>query len=247
MLQFKDYCIFRTIIDEDKKADYEYYKKMGWEGNPDEIWLYDTGPTKKATTTWSVLMAVRDILSKDVTVEEWDPITEPTDEEVEPGVVYVMKNLIRGKRTAFFPRMVGGKAGGIIYINNYESRNSDEIAMAVHEAYHARLWIKAKGQGVFHGNEKVVNDLAEAWLKKNLNGFNLQVAMDKLGLSRKGYGINKAQYVTPTHNEKDLPKNAAYMQSFEFMMKQGNAQSKKHQRISQGLPLSPTKRLKLNH
>ena len=225
MLTFREYC---KLIDEGRKEDDEYYRSLGWEGDPDDREFYADTKGKKSTTKWTVLAAVQNILGKDV-VEEWNEVSPPEPEEMIPGKIYVMSSITTGLRPSFFPtRSETGVPGGILYAaKKIESRNSEDITPAVHEAYHAQLYLKSKGQGQFHGNEKVVNDLAEKWLKKNLGGFNVQVAMDKLGVSRIGYGINRAPYVPDVRKPAEMPKAARFAatQDIETVVKKKNSKS----------------------
>lgn len=194
MLKFREYC---RIIDEGREEDDAYYRSQGWDGTPeDREWYAET--RRKSTSEWTLVAAVKDILGDSVAVE-WNNMRPPTGKQLKPGKIYIVPNIRSGGRSAFIPnsppKAKKGKPapepvapGGIIFVPKVIlGRNSDDLAITVHEAYHAKLYMKAGGIGQFHGNEKVVNDLAEKWLKAHLKGFNVQVAMDMIGVSRKGY------------------------------------------------------------
>lgn len=60
--------------------------------------------------------------------------------------------------------------------------------MAAHEACHAYVHDKTKGAGRVHANEKIINNLAEKWLRKHLTGTALHVAIETITGSRISYG-----------------------------------------------------------
>jgi hypothetical protein len=247
MIKFKEFCSIIEQLEEDRQSDDEYFKSQGWDGDPTTRFIYvDSYKKKKATTQWTTLAAIEDVLGKDMVIK-WDNMRPPKLKQLQPNKVYVMLYHIVGS-ISFIPQLdylkKTGQLCGIISVRSLVSRNADDVSMAVHEAYHAKLWFKVKGQGNFYGNEKVVNDLAEKWLKKNIRGFNVQVGMDKIGTSRAGYGVNKAPYVTPWHGTKGMSKADIHGLSYEDELMDKLA--KKQARINQGLPLSPTNRFNAN-
>jgi hypothetical protein len=60
--------------------------------------------------------------------------------------------------------------------------------VAVHEACHAYVHDKVKGAGQAYSNEKIINNLAEKWLRKHLSGPALHVALEAIIGSRISYG-----------------------------------------------------------
>jgi hypothetical protein len=78
--------------------------------------------------------------------------------------------------------------GGSINIPNLESRAAKDVAVAAHEACHAYVHDRTKGQGRVHANEKIINNLAEKWLRKHLSGPALHVAIEAITGSRINYG-----------------------------------------------------------
>jgi hypothetical protein len=77
-----------------------------------------------------------------------------------------------------------------IEIRDYDSRDAADLACAVHEAYHAYIHYKTGRKGRLAFNEKMVNILATKWLKKNLKGMELRVALDWIMHSKINYGHN---------------------------------------------------------
>jgi hypothetical protein len=83
-------------------------------------------------------------------------------------------------------------AGAVIYIDDIFSSQARNIAIAVHEAYHA--WMFLKSGGTVFQNEKMVNRMAIRWLRKHLSGMNLQIATEEILHSNLSYnhkGIDK--------------------------------------------------------
>lgn len=76
---------------------------------------------------------------------------------------------------------------GTITLYDYKSRDAKDIAVAAHEAYHALMWKKGKS---YFNNEKLTNNLATKWLKKNLKGPELHVALEMILQSNISYGTN---------------------------------------------------------
>jgi hypothetical protein len=76
---------------------------------------------------------------------------------------------------------------GAITLYDYNSRDAKDIAVAAHEAYHALMYKKGKS---YFDNEKLTNNLATKWLKKNLSGVQLHVALEFILKSNISYGTN---------------------------------------------------------
>lgn len=85
-----------------------------------------------------------------------------------------------GLKAASFP--------GVIEVPSLESRDAADVAQAAHEAYHAWMTVKSKGQ--IYKNEKFTNQLASKWLKKNLDGMQLHIALETILHSKIDYGHN---------------------------------------------------------
>jgi len=79
---------------------------------------------------------------------------------------------------------------GTITVPDINSRDAAHIASAVHEAYHAWIFSRSKA-GNLYANEKMVNQLAEKWLKKHLSGIQLHAALEVITHSRISYGHNE--------------------------------------------------------
>jgi len=78
----------------------------------------------------------------------------------------------------------GRVSPGKISLPSITSDNAAYLAAAVHEAYHAYIFFKTRGQGNLKSNEKIVNVLAEKWLRKHLKGFTLHSALNIINTSR---------------------------------------------------------------
>lgn len=105
MLKFREYCSIVDQLDEDRKADDAYYKSQGWDGDPQtRDFFVDTYKNKAATTEWTVMKAVEDILGSDVAVK-WANVRPPKGKQFKPGKIYIMPSLIVGNRQSFFPEM----------------------------------------------------------------------------------------------------------------------------------------------
>ena len=76
---------------------------------------------------------------------------------------------------------------GSINLPNLDSTAARDVATAAHEAYHAYVHSKSQG-GVAYSNEKIINNLAEKWLRKHLSGPALHAALEQIVGSRISYG-----------------------------------------------------------
>jgi hypothetical protein len=76
---------------------------------------------------------------------------------------------------------------GSINLPNLDSTAARDVATAAHEAYHAYVHSKSQG-GVAYANEKIINNLAEKWLRKHLSGPALHAALEQIVGSRISYG-----------------------------------------------------------
>ncbi|WP_152570928.1 hypothetical protein [Massilia sp. LC238] len=77
---------------------------------------------------------------------------------------------------------------GKLFLPALDSRDAAHIATAAHEACHARMFMNAKGN--IWRNEKITNQLAANWLRKNLSGMRLHVALETITQSNISYGIH---------------------------------------------------------
>lgn len=148
-------------------------KRNGWDGNPDTRWAYDPpGEETSVSTNWTGLQVVEDILGKDLVTDD--------EHSVQPGMYYVYQS----RRSSFY--VVDGI--GVVSLADPYSRQAVHVAVAAHEAYHAYIASKSKGQ--LYANEKTVNAMATKWLKKNLTGVALHVALERILHSKIYYGHN---------------------------------------------------------
>lgn len=133
-------------------------------------------PKQPTPTPWSCLAVIQNILGA-------DNVTDDEDELV-PGMYYAYDS-----DTPLF-RATGDThdQAGSIQVPNLSSHSARDVGIAAHEAYHA--WAHSKSRGNVYTNEKIINNLAEKWLRKHLVGLDLQVALEAIINSRVSYGKN---------------------------------------------------------
>ena len=126
-----------------------------------------------APTLWTAYDVVRDILGRDKVTDD--------DEDLQPGMYYIYQS--------DQPPMFRDTDDGVGSINlpNLDSTAARDVAQAAHEAYHAYVHNKSKG-GAVYSNEKIINNLAEKWLRKHLSGPALHVGLEQIIGSRISYG-----------------------------------------------------------
>jgi hypothetical protein len=129
-----------------------------------------------APTLWTAYDAIRDVLGA-------NRVTDNED-DIEPGMYYVYQS----NQPPMFTDTEDSGTGGSINIPNLDSKAARDVAIAVHEAYHAYVHDRTKGAGVVYTNEKIINNLAERWLRKHLSGSALHVALEAITKSRVSYG-----------------------------------------------------------
>jgi len=128
-----------------------------------------------APTLWTAYDVIQNILGRDRVTDD--------DDELGPGMYYVYQSS--------GPPMFRDTGDGVGSINlpNLDSKAAKDVAQAAHEAYHAYVHSKSQG-GVVHANEKIINNLAEKWLRKHLSGPALHVGLEQIVGSRISYGPN---------------------------------------------------------
>ena len=143
----------------------------------------------RAPTQWSAINVIRNILG-------------PNFVSVDPHNVAAGQYLVKQGAEPTFTPPVAGKVEpwmaelgltaqnfpGTIEIPNANSMDAADVAQAAHEAYHA--WMTVKSKGTIWRNEKFTNQLATKWLKKNLSGVELHVALETILKSKIEYGHN---------------------------------------------------------
>jgi hypothetical protein len=165
-------------------SDAELRQRWGDFEPEDKPMLPQTQLTREpAPTLWTCYAAIQNILGRDNVTAD--------DDELEPGMYYVYES----NEPAMFRNTGDYGEGGSINVPNLESRAAGDVAIAVHEAYHA--YVHSKSQGRAHSNEKIINNLAEKWLRKNLSGSALHVALEKIIGSRVSYGPNHIPNSSP--------------------------------------------------
>jgi hypothetical protein len=128
-----------------------------------------------APTLWTAYDVVKNILGSNRVTDDEDELT--------PNMYYVYQS----NDEPMFRDTDNGV--GSINLPNLSSTAAKDIAVAAHEAFHAYVHSKSQG-GVIHANEKIVNNLAEKWLRKHLSGTALHSALEKIIGSRITYGPN---------------------------------------------------------
>ena len=165
------------ILSEAEASDAELRQRYG-EFDPEDKPML---PTTKvggapAPTLWTAYDAIVSILgSRRVTDDE---------DAIEPGMYYVYQS----SEPPMFKDTEDSGPGGSINLPNLQSKAARDVAMAVHEACHAYVHDKTKGAGRVYANEKIINNLAEKWLRKHLTGSALHVAIETITGSRISYG-----------------------------------------------------------
>jgi hypothetical protein len=129
-----------------------------------------------APTLWTAYETIQSILGKNRVTDD--------EEEIEPGMYYVYQS----SASPMFTDTEDSGPGGSINIPNLESKAAKDVAIAAHEACHAYVHDRTKGSGRVHANEKIINNLAEKWLRKHLSGTALHVAIETITGSRISYG-----------------------------------------------------------
>lgn len=128
-----------------------------------------------APTLWTAYDVIRNILGRDRVTDD--------DDELEPGMYYVYQS----NQAPMFRDTDNGV--GSINLPNLDSTAARDVAIAAHEAYHAYVHAKSRG-GAAYSNEKIINNLAEKWLRKHLSGPALHTAIEQIVGSRISYGPN---------------------------------------------------------
>jgi hypothetical protein len=162
------------VIQEAEASDVELKQRYGDFDPEDKPMLPRTQLKREpAATMWSAEEVVVDILGrKRVTTD---------DDELEPGMFY----LYQSNEPPMFRNTDDGV--GSINLPNLDSTSARDVATAAHEAYHAYVLTKAP-DGVAYTNEKIINKLTEKWLRKNLSGSALLVALEHVLGSKLSYG-----------------------------------------------------------
>ena len=163
------------IITERAATDTELLRR-GWPGDEESRWAFDDPVANEpAVTEWRAIDVVKDILgSKWVSTDE---------DNIAPGQYYVYQS----DKPFFEPTGEKGQGGAIKLLNPW-SQAAKDVAHAAHESFHA--WMHQRSGGTVWSNEKMVNQLAVRWLKKNLSGMALHVALSEILNSKISYGHN---------------------------------------------------------
>jgi hypothetical protein len=181
-------------LEEAEASDVELKQRWG-DFDPEDKPMLPTTQLNRAPapTLWTAYDAIRDILGSARVTDD--------DDEIEPGMYFVYQS----SGPAMFRDTEDSGPGGSINIPNPESKAARDVAIAVHEAYHAYVHDRTKGQGAVHSNEKIINNLAEKWLRAHLSGSALHVALEAIVSSRISYGKDHL----PASRSTDMRENFA--------------------------------------
>jgi hypothetical protein len=164
-------------LEEAEASDDELRQRYGDFDPEDKIMLPTTQLNRvPAPTLWTCYDAIENILGRSRVTDDED--------EIEPGMYYVYQS----SGPAMFRDTEDSGPGGSINVPDLDSKAAKDVAVAVHEAYHAYVHDRTKGRGVVHSNEKIINNLAEKWLRAHLSGPALHVALETITQSRISYG-----------------------------------------------------------
>ena len=174
------------LLGEAEASDVELKQRWGDFDPEDKPML----PTTKvggapAPTLWSAYAAIQNVLGRGRVTDDEDAI--------KPGMYYVYQS----NEPPLFRDTEESGSGGSINIPNLDSHAAKDVAVAVHEACHAYVHDKVKGAGQAYSNEKIINNLAEKWLRKHLSGPALHVALETILGSRISYGQNHMPSSSP--------------------------------------------------
>jgi hypothetical protein len=167
----------QEILSEAEASDIELKQRYG-EFEPEDKPMLPTTRIggAPAPTLWTAYDAIENILGAGKVTDDED--------KLEPGMYYVYQS----NESPMFKDTEDSGPGGSINIPSLESKAAKDVAMAVHEACHAYVHDKTQGSGRVHANEKIINNLAEKWLRKHLSGTALHVAIETITGSRISYG-----------------------------------------------------------
>ena len=154
----------------------------------DKPMLPQTHLTKEpGPTMWSCRDVIKNILGADNVTDDED--------ELESGMYYMYNAGDKGHGQFRATGDTNADAGSV-EVRDLDSHAAADVGIAAHEAYHA--WAHKKSQGGVYRNEKIVNNLAEKWLRKHLRGPSLHIAIEALTQSRINYGQDYLPSRTPS-------------------------------------------------
>jgi hypothetical protein len=167
----------RQFIKEAEASDVELKQRWG-DFDPEDKPMLPTTQLSNAPapTLWTAYDAIQSVLGRNRVTDDED--------EIEPGMYYVYQS----SGPPMFRDTEESGPGGSINVPDLDSKAARDVAVAVHEAYHAYVHDRTNGQGIVHSNEKIINNLAEKWLRKHLSGSALHVALETIVGSRISYG-----------------------------------------------------------
>ena len=175
----------KEFIQEAEASDAALKARYGEFEPRDKPMLPRTQPkSAPGPTLWTAEEVVYNILGRNRVTTE--------DDELEPGMYY----LYQSNQAPMFRDT--GDGVGSINLPDLDSNSAKDVALAAHEACHA--YVHSKSQGRAFSNEKIINNLAEKWLRKHLTGVELHYALEQITGSRISYGPNHLPKSSPMDN-----------------------------------------------
>jgi hypothetical protein len=167
------------IVQEARSSDREMSQRYP-EMTPDELEFMGGNfdlPRDPGPTLWSCRAVIENILGTDLVTGD--------EHRLKPGMYYMFDGV---KEPFFRPTGDTNAEAGSIELPDLDSHAARDVGAAAHEAYHAYVHNRSPGQA--YGNEKIVNNLAERWLRKHLSGASLHYALEAITKSRIDYGTD---------------------------------------------------------
>jgi len=185
---------------------------MGQELAPGEhdMTPYSAPMRGPAATPFTVYQAISAVLGHEDVTNDEDDLTE----ENHMQMVYVYE----GSRNGYYIATDDG-TGGSIEVHNMGSKAAADVAVGVHEACHALVHRKTGGEGRLSSQEKIVNNMAERWIRKHLHGMAQHVALETITGSRIDYGPNHMPRPSPSDLRELFDQSSAY--DYEWDQEQG--------------------------
>lgn len=156
--------------------------------------------------THTTLSAVKSILPAGhvYTHEESDDHTSVKDNDI------IVSRNAKHKEHAKF-RATSDTGGGDITLASYTSREPEHVAIAAHEAHHALVHHKLKGQGALYSNEQIVNKLTRKWIDNHYVGDDRHRAHAAVDKSEASYSYQLPGQKMQVHRSEREVKEASPM------------------------------------
>ena len=130
------------------------------------------------------------------------------DTKIKHNDIIVSRNAKHKEHARF--RATSDTGGGDITLASYTSREPEHVAIAAHEAHHALIHHKLKGQGALHSNEHIVNKMTRNWIDKNYVGNDRARAHAAVAKSEASYKDHLPGQIVQQHRSERAVKEATY-------------------------------------